>query len=77
MLWERFGDDTIETLCDGAVTLAVIWESAWRVANGEQRFAGAAMQAINKNALRARYERTSFVPSFDLDHIKPVLVGHP
>jgi hypothetical protein len=35
------------------------------------------MLATNKNALRARYERTTFVPSLDLDHVKPILKGHP
>ncbi|HEX5110847.1 MAG TPA: hypothetical protein VFV95_20490 [Vicinamibacterales bacterium] len=77
VLWEAFGEGTIGTLCDGAVTLAMIWESAWKKGLGEQRFTSAEMVAINKNSLRAKYEKPSFVPSLDLDHIQPVLKGHP
>jgi len=76
-LFDQFGDGTIQTMCDGTKVLAMIWESAWRVAGGEQKFANADIKAINKNSLRARYEKTDFVESFDLDHIKPVLKGHP
>jgi hypothetical protein len=59
------------------VTLAVIWESAWIKGQGETKFTQAQMVAMNKNSLRARYEKTSFVESLDLDHIQPVLKGHP
>jgi len=77
VLFQKFGDGTIGTLCDGAVTLAAIWESAWQAAGGEQKFAAADIKAINKNSLRARYEKVDFVRSLDLDHIKPELKGHP
>jgi hypothetical protein len=77
VLWDQFGDGTIATLCDGAKTLAMIWESAWIEGGGEQRFAQNQLQPQNKNALRARYEKKSFVESLDLDHIQPVLKGHP
>ena len=77
VLWKAFGDGTIATLCDGTKALAALWESAWRVADGETRFSMAAMQPMNKNALRNRYERKTFVESLDLDHIRPVLKGHP
>jgi hypothetical protein len=77
ILFAKFGAGTIQTLCDGAVTLATIWESAWRVAHGEQKFSAADIKAISKNSLRARYERQDFVRSLDLDQIKPVLKGHP
>jgi hypothetical protein len=77
VLWNQFGDGTIATLCDGAKTLAMIWESAWIEGGGEQRFAQNQIQPQNKNALRARYEKKSFVESLDLDHIQPVLQGHP
>ena len=77
VLWDKFGDGTIATLCDGTMTLAMIWESAWKRGNGENRFSDAQIKAINKNSLRAMYEKPSFVQSLDLDHIQPVLVGHP
>lgn len=77
VLWQQFGTGTIASLCDGAMTLAVIWESAWIQGQGESRFTLAQMVAIHKNSLRARYEKTTFVQSFDLDHIRPALKGHP
>jgi hypothetical protein len=77
VLWEKFGNGTIATFCDGTATLAMIWESAWNAGGGESAFDLSEMKAMNKNALRARYERTDFVESLDLDHIRPVLVGHP
>lgn len=64
-------------MCDGAMTLAMIWESAWREGKGETKFPLSAMQPINKNALRGKYEDDEFVPSLDLDHIQGELVGHP
>ena len=77
VLWQQFGTGTIKTLCDGAVTLAVIWESAWIVGGGEGRFQPVDIKPMNKNSLRSRYEKTDFVESFDLDHIRPHLKGHP
>lgn len=77
VLWQEFGGGTIAALCDGAVTLAMIWESAWIKGGGEQRFTNAQMKAMNKNSLRSRYEQITFVKSLDLDQIQPVLKGHP
>jgi hypothetical protein len=55
----------------------MIWESAWIKGEGEQRFTNAQIKAMNKNSLRSRYERPTFVESLDLDDIQPVLKGHP
>lgn len=77
ILWDTFGPGTIATLCDGTVTLASIWESAWRVGGGNKRFKTAQMQPLDRDALRARYEDPKFVESLDLDHIQAVLQGHP
>jgi hypothetical protein len=75
-LWDAFGPGTIATLCDGTVTLATIWESAWREGGGEQRFSVSQMQALDRAALQARYEDPAFVPSLDLDHVEAVLQPH-
>ncbi len=34
-LWAKFGDGTIETMQSGAHLLAVLWESAWNVGDGD------------------------------------------
>jgi hypothetical protein len=77
ILWDTFGPGTIATLCDGTVTLASIWESAWRVGGGNKRFKASQMQPLDRAQLQARYEDPAFVPSVDLDHVQAVLQGHP
>ena len=77
VLWEAFGPQTISTLCAGTVTLTSIWESAWRVGGGSQRFKRAQLLPMDLAQLQARYQDPAFVPSLDLDGIQPVLVGHP
>lgn len=76
-LWTKFGKGTVATMCDGVMTLAMIWESAWKEGKGETKFPASAMKSMNKNALRGMYERDDFVPSLDLDHIQSELKGHP
>ena len=77
VLWDAFGPQTIATLCDGTVTLATIWESAWRAGGGSKRFKVAQLVGLDRDALRLRYEERTFVESFDLDAIQPHLKGHP
>lgn len=76
-LWDQFGDGTILTLADGAITLAVLWESAWHLADGEARFTDAEITPMPRADLQALYEDETFVPSLDLDHIGSVLLGQP
>lgn len=74
-LWDKFGDGTISTMVDGALTLAMLWESAWVEGGGDGRFSDAQMRGINRNSLQALYEddENVFVPSLDLDDIGSVL----
>ena len=71
-LWRQFGDATIEVMADGARVLAQVWESAWLAGNGES-IAQAKLKPIPKKELMKLYRQSDFVPSLDLDHIKPVL----
>jgi hypothetical protein len=68
-LFQRFGTETAKVMADGTVTLAMLWESAWRVALAEGKFDDQ-LDPVNKNSLRALYEKTTFVPSLDLAHIE-------
>lgn len=72
ILWERFSAGTVETMVDGAVALATLWESAWIAADGEETPASD-LVAISKAKLRSRYENTKFVESLFLDEIAAVL----
>lgn len=71
-LWDKFGDGTIAIMADGARVLAMIWESAWRAGNGNQ-IPESKLKALRKDTLAGLYRDPNFVPSLDLDHIKPSL----
>jgi len=60
-------------MADGTVTLAMLWESAWQVAEAEGKFSASELGPVNKNSLRSLYEKTDFLPSLDLAHIEPEL----
>jgi hypothetical protein len=36
MLWEKFGDKTVEVMTEGSKLLALLWESAWKEGGGRQ-----------------------------------------
>jgi len=69
----RIGAGTVRTLADGAITLAVLWESAWILASGELKFTQQEMKAVSKAKLQKLYEDPDFVGSLDLDHIEAEL----
>ena len=75
VLWNQFGDATIGILADGAVTLAMIWQSAWTQGKGDTRIPAKSLTPVNKADLQTLYEDTQhpFVPSLDLDAIAAVL----
>lgn len=61
-LWNTFGAATISRLADGAKTLAVLWNSAWRDGDGETTDA-AKIQPQSKPALQKLYSTNDFAPS--------------
>ncbi|MGO4594325.1 hypothetical protein AB4Z18_10955 [Leifsonia sp. 2TAF2] len=72
-LWKAFGTRTVGLLADGALTLAMIWQSAWTAAGGDSAFAPADLAAIDRAALQHLYEDPGYVPSLILDTIGPSL----
>jgi hypothetical protein len=63
-LWAALGDDTAASMAEGALALATLWQSAWAEGGGDSTIpAGQLGVAVNKNALRARYSKASFVQS--------------
>jgi len=71
-LWEKFGDDTVTVMADGARVLARLWEAAWKVGKGQQAPA-ASLGEIDPGDLQSLYTDKTFVPSLDLDHIGAAL----
>lgn len=71
-LWSRFGDRTAQVMALGIRTLAMIWQSAWAVGQGNKIPAGD-LVTISDKVLRRHYNDRNFVRSLALDEIGPVL----
>lgn len=72
-LWRRWGDDTVDTIADGARVLAFIWDAAWMTGDGSKIHASQ-LGAVDTDALQEVYtEDATFVPSLDLDDIDAAL----
>jgi hypothetical protein len=63
-LWDAVGDDTAACIAEGALTLAMLWQSAWVEGKGDQTVAADSLdQQVSKSWLRARYGKAAFAPS--------------
>jgi hypothetical protein len=71
-LWEKFHTETAAVMADGARVLGMLWKSAWIAGDG-QSIAANKIVAIDPEKLKKLYEDPSFVRSFTLDQIGPVL----
>ena len=68
VLWDDFGEQTIQAIDDGCRTLAMLWESAW-VEGIELRGSGFPESELTKKnwfSLKQVYEDRDFVPSVPL-----------
>jgi hypothetical protein len=70
-LWKKFGKRTIKSMQGGAHLLAVIWESAWALGDGEDNIASTA--ALKKAAAMKICADPDFVPSLTVDRIGATL----
>jgi len=51
-------------MAEGALTLATLWQTAWAEGDGDHTVPAAQPgAAANKNTLRGRYNKGTFVPS--------------
>ncbi|MEO6408429.1 MAG: hypothetical protein ABIO45_06700 [Burkholderiaceae bacterium] len=65
-MWTDLGDRTLRRMADGAVTLALIWQSAWTEGGGEAkgRFSKTALATpVGKPALKKLYDSKAFAES--------------
>ncbi|HVG06943.1 MAG TPA: S1/P1 Nuclease [Thermoanaerobaculia bacterium] len=63
-LWEALADETVDCMVDGALCLAELWQSAWIEGDGDQVFAGAALDTpVSKSKLKSLYNDIKFVES--------------
>ena len=70
-MWQKLGDKTGKCMAEGALLLASLWQSAWKVGNGDQNIQSTA--TIDYSKFRALFEPngtpghgTQFLPSLYL-----------
>jgi hypothetical protein len=66
-LWQKFQDETVDVMSEGAHLLAQIWQAAWDKAVDKRNVPTA---PISQDALAEIYKDRSFLKSMDLDHFK-------
>ncbi|MGM9484475.1 hypothetical protein ACS5PN_24985 [Roseateles sp. NT4] len=63
-MWSALGERTLNRMADGAVTLATVWQSAWKEGKGEQNFTLAACKvAVPTTKLKKLYDTKGFAES--------------
>ena len=67
-LWAEFQDETTEVMAHGALLLASLWESAWRLGGGKS-VPAAKIVEIKKSLLETKYRSKSFAHSFTLPEL--------
>lgn len=65
-MWTKLGKRTAERIADGALTLAMLWESAWKLGDGKA-IPSASLVTVEKQVLSALYTPDSFLASRTLD----------
>jgi hypothetical protein len=70
-MWTKFGDRTLNVMKGGTHLLAVLWESAWALGQGETQVKSVA--ALSQAKAMSICQRPDFLPSVTIDHIGPLL----
>lgn len=72
-LWTKFGNQTVDLMAAGALTLAMIWESAWKQGHGKTKISSADLGPVDQKGLAKLYLDPGFVPSKTIDQIGALL----
>lgn len=68
ILWERYGDGLMESIAEGVIFAARLWESAWLVGNGKRKIQNTS--AVPADDLKRLYEtKEGFLNSVKLKNI--------
>ena len=65
-MWEALGEDTVNCIFDGSLTLARIWEGAWKAGRKRKRNPPLPSQAESQEALMVLYLDNKFLLSSKL-----------
>lgn len=72
-LWEAFGKKTIQAMKNGAHLIALLWESAWVVGDGDRKISRTS--ALRENEAMAIVADPKFLPSLPIEKIGKALTG--
>jgi hypothetical protein len=67
-LWEECGQQTIEVIAAGAITLGALWQAAWTI-SGAQTSSIPAKAFTDQQAIIEIYEDKEFLPSWHLPYL--------
>jgi hypothetical protein len=70
-LWKKFGNKTIKCMQDGSHLLAVLWESAWLLGNGETKVTST--KRLTEEKAMEICGDFDFIPSVTISRIGPFL----
>jgi hypothetical protein len=68
LLWKDFGGKMKNVMADGALTLALLWESAWIEGQGNKTIKN--LGAVKAGKLARIYQSKDFLPSYNINGIK-------
>ncbi len=72
-LWAEFGAGTVKCMQDGAHLLAVLWQSAWALGDGEQAIPAAAIRELTEPEAMGICQDADFLPSVSINRIGNIL----
>jgi hypothetical protein len=65
-MWNKLGDRTIQCVTEGSLNLALFWESAWKMGNGDKVFTDIKLKEIKHQKLMDLYMDKNFFPSYKM-----------
>jgi hypothetical protein len=65
-MFEVLGDRTVSCISEGCLTLATLWESAWKEGNGDHTISDDKLVSVERLSLKDLYEDKWFLEAFRL-----------
>jgi len=72
-LWNQWGPQTIDAFSGSVILLASIWESAWKIGDGENSFSDSDGKKVDRSIFQEIYSNPKFIPSVPLEELANIL----
>jgi len=73
-MWQVLGERTVETMADGCLVLAMLWQNAWSLGHGEA-IADGQLGPVDKSTLMELYNDADFLPAMRLKEMADAGIG--